>query len=109
MGLKVSAQTENLIQVSAITLNCTMAAATALAKLASQPWAEQEACYGLLLRLLGNVANNPCETKFRSIKATTAKIRTAVLDVPGGAEAVLAAGFALDAAAGAYVRCRKLE
>eukprot|EP00406_Dinophysis_acuminata_P065760 CAMPEP_0179276128 /NCGR_PEP_ID=MMETSP0797-20121207/34416_1 /TAXON_ID=47934 /ORGANISM="Dinophysis acuminata, Strain DAEP01" /LENGTH=147 /DNA_ID=CAMNT_0020984671 /DNA_START=49 /DNA_END=488 /DNA_ORIENTATION=+ len=65
----------------------------ALRTLGSQPWESQESCYGVLLKLLGNVADSPGEPKFRRVRKGNAAIQAKVLDCPGGAAVLLAAGF----------------
>lgn len=67
--------------------------ATALLQLSTQPWAVQEPCYSLLIRLLENIVKKPDEEKFRRINAQNPKIKTVLLDVPGGTETLQAAGF----------------
>eukprot|EP00927_Polykrikos_kofoidii_P065744 TRINITY_DN6145_c0_g1_i1.p1 TRINITY_DN6145_c0_g1~~TRINITY_DN6145_c0_g1_i1.p1 ORF type:complete len:207 (-),score=47.36 TRINITY_DN6145_c0_g1_i1:71-607(-) len=64
-----------------------------LTLLGAQPWAAYETCYGVLNKLLENVVKNPDEPKFRSIRKANAAIKAKVLDCPGGAELLLAAGF----------------
>mmetsp|Transcript_39055 Transcript_39055/g.107603 ORF Transcript_39055/g.107603 Transcript_39055/m.107603 type:complete len:171 (-) Transcript_39055:84-596(-) len=66
---------------------------SALATLSSQPWAAQEACYSVLLKLLQNLVQNPEEPKFRTVKRGNAAIKAKVLDCPGGADVLLRAGF----------------
>eukprot|EP00931_Biecheleriopsis_adriatica_P119523 TRINITY_DN94753_c0_g1_i1.p1 TRINITY_DN94753_c0_g1~~TRINITY_DN94753_c0_g1_i1.p1 ORF type:complete len:392 (+),score=87.08 TRINITY_DN94753_c0_g1_i1:117-1292(+) len=66
---------------------------TALGLLAALSWPVQEASYGLLLRLLQNALDNPGEPKFRSVKRTSAALKSKLLDCPGGTEALIAAGF----------------
>mmetsp|Transcript_69561 Transcript_69561/g.148793 ORF Transcript_69561/g.148793 Transcript_69561/m.148793 type:complete len:149 (-) Transcript_69561:60-506(-) len=65
----------------------------ALRSLGEQPWPAQEACYGVLLKLLDNVVKSPDEPKFRSIRRGNAAIKAKVLDCPGGAALLMAAGF----------------
>jgi hypothetical protein len=76
-------------------------AAAAFAECEAQPWEAQEKCYGMLLKVLQNVVQNPGEAKFRSIKESSAALQQKVLACPGGEAALLAAGFSkVD---GAYV------
>eukprot|EP00929_Paragymnodinium_shiwhaense_P114265 TRINITY_DN82603_c0_g1_i1.p1 TRINITY_DN82603_c0_g1~~TRINITY_DN82603_c0_g1_i1.p1 ORF type:complete len:165 (-),score=31.10 TRINITY_DN82603_c0_g1_i1:16-510(-) len=69
------------------------AAKEALSAVGAQPWEVQEACYGVLLKLLGNVVREPAEAKFRSVKSGNATIKAKVFDCPGGSDVLLAAGF----------------
>merc|ERR1712023_514313 len=70
-----------------------MSLSEALTSISKQPWEKQEACYGVLIKLLGNPAENPQEEKFRSVKKSNAAIKAKVLDIPGGSAVLLAAGF----------------
>eukprot|EP00930_Biecheleria_cincta_P077622 TRINITY_DN64927_c0_g1_i1.p1 TRINITY_DN64927_c0_g1~~TRINITY_DN64927_c0_g1_i1.p1 ORF type:complete len:176 (-),score=45.25 TRINITY_DN64927_c0_g1_i1:300-794(-) len=69
----------------------------ALAQLDTQTWPVQETCYNVLVKLLENVIKNPSEVKFRSVRRENAAIKAKVLDCPGGAAVLVAAGFAEDA------------
>ncbi|CAE8727364.1 unnamed protein product, partial [Polarella glacialis] len=55
-----------------------------------------EPCYGVLLKLLENIAHSQEEPKFRSLRKSNAAIKAKVLDVPGGSAFLLAAGFEED-------------
>merc|ERR1719161_2673583 len=61
--------------------------------LGAQPWEKQEECYKTLLKLLGNVVNNPGEAKFRSVKKGNEAMKAKVHDCPGGSDVLRAAGF----------------
>eukprot|EP00930_Biecheleria_cincta_P070170 TRINITY_DN57816_c0_g1_i1.p1 TRINITY_DN57816_c0_g1~~TRINITY_DN57816_c0_g1_i1.p1 ORF type:complete len:228 (-),score=52.70 TRINITY_DN57816_c0_g1_i1:423-1049(-) len=61
--------------------------------IAQSPWSKQEPCYVTLLKLLGNIVDNPSETKFRRLKTSNTVLRAKVFDVPGAQEFLLAAGF----------------
>jgi hypothetical protein len=66
-----------------------------LAEMAKSDWELQEKAYGILLKVLQNIAQNPTEEKFRSIKSSSAAIMK-VTCVPGGEAVLLAAGFTND-------------
>jgi hypothetical protein len=66
-----------------------------LAEMGTSDWELQEKAYGILLKVLQNILQNPKEEKFRSIKASSAALMK-VLCVPGGEAVLLAAGFAND-------------
>jgi len=68
---------------------------TSLAEMGKSDWELQEKAYGILLKVLQNILQNPNEEKFRSIKASSAALMK-VLCVPGGEAVLLAAGFTND-------------
>lgn len=71
------------------------AARGALARVAEQEWAIQEAFYVTLLKVLNNTLQNPGEAKFRSLKKGNAALQGKLLGVGEGAAAqlLLLAGF----------------
>lgn len=81
----------------------------ALRILEAQPWDTQETCYGVLMKLLENVAKNPDDVKFRSVKRANAAIKAKVLDIPGGAAVLLAAGFQEEAEAFVFAQDASMD
>lgn len=61
--------------------------------LGENDWDTQEKVYSILLKVVGNLAQNPQEQKFRSLKTTNKAIKEKILDVPGGKDFLLAVGF----------------
>jgi len=51
------------------------------------------ACVGTVCKLLGNLTGSGGGEKFRCIRMANAAISSKVLDVPGGLQLLLAAGF----------------
>jgi len=58
-----------------------------------QPWADQETCYVTMLKVLGNIAANPGEAKFCSLKVENAAIQNKILRFNGARGFLEAAGF----------------
>lgn len=54
----------------------------------------------VLLRVLGNIAVNPGEPKFRRLRMSNAKVQAAVVDTSGGLELLRGVGFDLEFEAG---------
>eukprot|EP00884_Botryococcus_braunii_P017636 jgi/Botrbrau1/4556/Bobra.60_2s0043.1 len=50
----------------------------------------------LIVKLIQNIAINPGEQKFKRIKLSNPKIKSGLVDVPGGLEALLALGWIYD-------------
>jgi hypothetical protein len=65
-----------------------------LGKMQAQPWDQQEKAYSTLIKVLQNIASNPGEAKFRSIKSSSGALQK-ILSLTGGEGVMLAAGFAL--------------
>lgn len=65
--------------------------AVATAQLASEP--AGAAAAAVLGRLLGNILDSPNDPKFRRVRLSNARIQSAVVDVGGGLELLLACGF----------------
>lgn len=77
------------------------AALTQLDKLKDAEWAGQETCYVTLLKVLNNIASNPGEAKFCSLKIENAAIQNKILKFDGARGFLEATGFR--EAAGALV------
>merc|ERR1711941_247681 len=54
------------------------------------------ACYQILVKLFGNIANKPGEQKFRTIKTTNPKIASTVFSVNGIEEILHNLGFVIE-------------
>jgi len=66
----------------------------ALAKLSqTTAWADQELCYVTMLKVLGNIAANPGEPKFMSLKIDNAAIQNKILRFAGARDFLEALGF----------------
>ena len=63
----------------------------AVAQLASDP--AGPAAAEVLGRLLANISASPSEAKFRRLRLSNPRISSAVVDVSGGVELLLACGF----------------
>lgn len=63
----------------------------AVGQLASDP--AGPAAAEVLGKLLANIAAAPAEPKFRRLRLTNPRIQSAVVDVSGGVELLLACGF----------------
>lgn len=72
---------------------------TGLAKLGRAEWADQEVCYATMLKVLGNIAANPGEAKFCSLKIENAAIQNKILKFDGARGFLEAIGFREDAGA----------
>jgi len=57
------------------------------------PWADQEICYVTMLKVLGNIAKNPGEPKFLSLKIDNAAIQNKILRFAGARDFLEALGF----------------
>jgi len=77
------------------------AALAQLDKLKEAEWAGQETCYVTLLKVLNNIASNPGEAKFCSLKIENAAIQSKILRFDGARGFLEAVGFR--EAAGALV------
>merc|ERR1712176_1378226 len=69
------------------------AAINELWKLSEVEWEAQEVCYVTMLKVLGNIAANPGEAKFCSIKIENAAIQNKVLKHNGARAFLEAVGF----------------
>mmetsp|Transcript_89133 Transcript_89133/g.260569 ORF Transcript_89133/g.260569 Transcript_89133/m.260569 type:complete len:380 (-) Transcript_89133:210-1349(-) len=69
-------------------------ALTELAKLSEvEPWEDQELCYMTMLKVLGNIAANPGEAKYFSLKIDNAAIQNKILKFNGARGYLEAVGF----------------
>jgi len=53
----------------------------------------KEACFGILIKALGNIVLNPKEVKYRTLKCTNKVWQEKVFNIPGGMDLLKAAGF----------------
>lgn len=75
-------------------------AMTGLTKLQDvTPWADQETCYVTMMKVLGNIASNPGEAKFCSLKIENAAIQNKILRHDGARGFFEAVGFRENAGA----------
>lgn len=58
-----------------------------------EPWADQETCYNTMLKVLNNIATNPGEAKFFSLKVDNAAIQNRILKHNGARGFLEAIGF----------------
>merc|ERR1719221_265003 len=58
-----------------------------------EPWEDQEACFVTMVKLLGNVASNPGEAKFCSLKLENAALQKKVWRFGGARGYLEATGF----------------
>jgi len=58
-----------------------------------EPWADQETCYVTMMKVLNNIASNPTEGKFFSIKIENAAIQNKILRHNGARGFLEAVGF----------------
>lgn len=61
--------------------------------LQSQPWEVKEPAMNLLQKLIGNVAGDPNNEKFKKLRADNPKLKACLWSVPGCTDFMLAAGF----------------
>jgi hypothetical protein len=61
--------------------------------LRNQPWEVKEPAMNLLRKLIGNVASDPNNEKFRKLRADNPKLSKCLWSVPGCTDFLLAAGF----------------
>merc|ERR1712048_832242 len=70
-----------------------------MGKLGEVDWESQEICYVTMLKVLGNIAANPGEPKFCSIKIENAAIQNKILKHNGARAFLEAVGFRENAGA----------